>query len=72
MEKYTSKKESLSPNEAEMQIRTILTEIMMMGANGSEHNQIIDIIEKTRAGILVPEIAIQEARNIKDSKQAYH
>jgi uncharacterized Fe-S cluster-containing radical SAM superfamily enzyme len=61
-----------SINNTEAQLMSILGEIMQMGANDSEYNQIMDLVRKVKEGKIEQSVAISEAEKIKNSKQAYH
>jgi hypothetical protein len=62
----------LTKEQAEMQIRAILQEVALIGANDSEFGNFEAIIQKLDAGELEPVEALEQAHLIKSSKMDYH
>lgn len=63
----------LSPIEkAELEIKIILQDMYVMGANDSEKSDIDSILIKMKSSEISPEEAIKQAMAIKNSKQDYH
>jgi hypothetical protein len=64
--------EKINKKEAQQRVGIILQEVAAMGANDAEFYEIGKILEKLEAGDIEPAHAVQEAENIKSSKQDYH
>lgn len=64
--------QGLDTESATATIMGIFQEISLMGANDSEHDQIMDIISRMKMGLVEPDEAIREAQMVRDSKTDYH
>ena len=58
--------------EVEMAIMGVLSQIEILGANDSERNTILGLVEQYRAGELSADKALSDAHEILEAKQDYH
>ncbi len=64
--------DTLSVMEAQKTVMGIFNEVMMLGANDSEKESFISLFQDLVGQAITPEMAIQKAVDIRDSKNAYH
>ena len=57
---------------AMQEIQSIMSQINAMGANDYEMSALQQLLTQLASGVITPAAAITAARNIRDSKQAYH
>lgn len=58
--------------DVEMAIMGVLSQVEVLGANDSERNTILGIVENYRAGKLSADKALSDAHEILETKQDYH
>ena len=72
MKEILEEREKITQKEARERVNMVLQEISVMGANNSEFFEISQILKNLEEGNIDPEQAVQEAEQIKSSKQDYH
>ena len=72
MKELLEESEKITQKEARERVSMVLQDVAAMGANDSEFFEISQILKNLEEGNITPEQAVQEAEQIKSSKQDYH